>query len=76
MCMARAWRVHAQVESVDGSWGREGLYELVYAPASRGRFLVHVLCVGPGSGEPPREVGSFTPIPIEVTPLGPDAPSS
>ena len=34
-----------RLEASEGAWSRDGVYELVYVPASRGVFEAHVLCV-------------------------------
>ncbi len=34
-----------RLEASEGQWSRDGVYELVYVPASRGTFEAHVLCV-------------------------------
>jgi len=34
-----------RLEASEGAWSREGVYELVYVPASRGSFEAQVLCV-------------------------------
>ena len=57
-----------------GVWRDGGLYELQYAPASRGCWDLRVRCVRlDGSVE---EVANFAPIPIDVSPLEPDASCS
>ena len=56
-----------------------GLYELTYVPASRGSFLLHVVCARDVEGDATpvlSDVSSFFPLPLEIAPLGPDAAMS
>mgnify|MGYP006108646669 CR=1 FL=1 len=68
-----------RLDSCEGRWLDGGLYEITYVPATRGVFEVHVVCIREvdGADKPERSsVPSFFPLPVEVSPLGPDAQKS